>query len=176
MWNAIHFVDDRTYVLGSARHIKAGIDRGQVTEVSGPLAPALAEAAKKHHLVGGVKIDKKWAIPFLRTIGEPTNNYGIMRALARWEKPGRRCWWPTWGRRPGPPWNFTFPMRSAGLGMDAVQDGLTLIRILLVDHAIALMEEEMERCPGEEHERQVLFGKVVFQEIEPALCGQPSSS
>jgi hypothetical protein len=170
--SAIYFVDDRTYVIGSPQQIERGIDRGKVTEVAGPLAPALDKAAKKHHLVAGVHIQKKWALEFLRMLGDPGRNYGYVRALAPLGESSSGVLVADLGTESRAALEFHFPdADKAQAATGALQDGLTLLRILVVDHVAVMMgdEEQLQRARDDREEQQFLFTKVLFEELEAPL-------
>ena len=148
-----------------------GIERGTVTEVSGPFWPlAWPRRRKKNHLVAGVHIEKKWAIPMLRTLGDSVNNQGLLRALAPLGEASSAVLVANLGNQTQAKLEFHFPdANRARPAVDAVQDGLVLLRVLVVDHVIGMLDEQMEGSRDEKQEKEVLFGKVIFEEIEPAL-------
>ncbi len=56
---AVHFIDDRLYAIGGSGAVRSFVERRGAAKTEGPLAPALAQAAGKHHLVAGVALNEK---------------------------------------------------------------------------------------------------------------------
>jgi len=53
LWSGLVLVDDRTFLIGSEDAVIRFLDQSARRKGDGPLAPALAEAARKHHLTVG---------------------------------------------------------------------------------------------------------------------------
>lgn len=68
LWSGLTFIDDRTFMYGSEDALVSFFDGARNRGATGPLAPALAEAAGKHHAVIGLnpkELAKGGAVAFL---------------------------------------------------------------------------------------------------------------
>jgi hypothetical protein len=167
---AIYFVDEQTFVRGAEREIKRALDRGVVKEATGPLTPALAKAVKNHHLVAGLAIDKKWGEDFLYDIGREVRLHGLARALLPLGEARTGVLVGDLGQQTRATLDFHFPDEAtARAGVDAVQDGLAMLRILGVGSVIGFMDEELEHSRDDQREHQAMFTKVLFEELEQPL-------
>jgi hypothetical protein len=165
---AVHFVNERTYVRGHVRAVKAGLERGTPAEVSGPLVPALEKAMKKHHVVVGLQISGE----AIRDLGEVLSNSpepGVRRALAPLAATRSAALWADAGKQTRATVELHFAdEHSARRGLDAAQDGLALLRIHALGGLIAQVEDEVEDADEKNRER-VFFGLLCLERLEAAL-------
>jgi hypothetical protein len=167
---AIYFVDEQTFVCGAEREIKRGLDRGVVKVATGPLTPALAKAVKNHHLVAGLAIDKKWGKDFLTELGHEPYLRGLACALLPLGEARTGVLVGDLGEQTRATLEFHFPDETtARASVDAVQDGLAMLRILGVGSIIGFMKDDLEHSRDDQRKHQAKFTKVLFEELEQSL-------
>jgi hypothetical protein len=164
---AVYLLNDRTYVRGSIRAIKQGIEQKARAD-AGPLAPALEKALAKHHLVVGAQLNNETARGLQRVFSR-NRGMGLRRTLAPLLAARSGVLWADAGKETRADVEFHFPdATKARAGLGAAQDIITLLRVLGISQGIEWMEENLDTGRVEDEEREFFLMKLL-ERCETAL-------
>ncbi|MCI0460941.1 MAG: DUF1559 domain-containing protein [Gemmataceae bacterium] len=167
---AVHFVNDRTFVRGRVAAVKAGLERPARTEEGGPLAPALAKAQDKHHLVLGLQLTGDAAhqvVSLLEVGGE-----GVRRAVAPLLALKSGVLWLDVGKESRATLELQFPDEAhARRGLGAAQDFLTLLRVHDLGNRLVSREQDTDDAPDPGTAGKRAFDMLVLGRLMEALRG-----
>jgi hypothetical protein len=169
---AYHFVNDRTFVRGTTKHVLKGMERtDNVTK--GSLAPALRMAKEKHQLAVGMQLDDKSArnlleefLPGHRGMG------GVRRALAPLFRARAAAGFADIGRETRAEVQLFFrDGTQAKVGLGAAEDGLTLLRVHVLNEIITQLDFDIDDGANPKRDEESMFGIQIMEQLEAGLRG-----
>jgi hypothetical protein len=164
---ALHFVNDRTYVKAPVQEIRQGLERPAKVEASGPLSRALELAVQKQHVVAGAQLTEATAQDLFREIH--VDERGIRRALRPLVAVRSASFSAHLGKESRAELYLRFADGNrAKRGLGAAQDAVTLLRILALG---SLMEHAEERLGDAEDAKSEEKGLLWLQLLEQLDAG-----
>jgi len=165
---AMHFVNQRTYVRGRVPLIREGIARAGKAEAAAALVPALKRAMDRHHLVAGLQLNAETAEDLADLLG--LEDEGERRALAPLAAARGGMLLADAGKETSATVEFSFPDAArAARGLHAAEDALALLRLRVLGALRARADERLDQALGSPEEQKVALGVLVLERLESAL-------